>query len=288
MKKVFVVILCVCLVVCLVACGRKITPNEEYDLSDGVVFEEYQEMEFTICSFNIKGGEASISSVTKIKDNIQSIGADIAGLQEVDNLSNRTDKQDFLAIFKNNSNLANVQYFPIDLQGFGETYGLAQVSKTKFTKSHSFKLPYPYKYEKPEVEKRIVMRSLLVINDVQVSFYNTHFSYEEVKMSNGKSLRAVQFEYLLDLLESDPCPYKVVTGDFNVLSFDEFELLKNKGYDIVNNKDNCLNTYRGDDVNFKALDNIIYSSRLKLVKSDMLEDDCSDHNMLYATFKTLN
>lgn len=287
MKKVFVCIVCVCLVCLLVSCGRKITPNEPFDLADGVIVEEYKEMEFIVCSYNIKGGEATSSSISKIKENLQSVGADIAGLQEVDHLSNRTNKQDFLSIFKEQSSLANVAYFPIDLQGFGDTYGLAQISRTKLSKSNSFKLPYPYVYEKDEVKKRIVIRSLVIINGVQIAFYNTHLSYENVKMPNGKSVREAQFEYLLELLNNDPCPYKVVTGDFNVENFDEYELFENNGYNIVNNENSKFDTYRGDDSSFNAIDNIIYSNRLELKQCEMLEDNCSDHNMLYAKFKTI-
>ena len=106
-------------------------------------------------------------------------------------------------------------------------------------------------------------------------------------MPDGASLRKAQFDYILQLLDSDPCPYKVVTGDFNVLSFSEFDDLVKSGYKIVNNSENKFDSYRGDDVSFKAIDNIIYSSRLELVSSGMKEDDLSDHNMLYATFKTL-
>ncbi len=287
MKKFSVVILSVCLICLLVSCGRKITPNSYYDITDGVVIGEYKEMNFTVCSYNIKGGEATTQSVTKAKNNIESVGADIAGLQEVDNLSNRTGKQDFLSIFKNSSALNNVAYYAVDIMGFDETYGLAEVSKNIFDKSHSFKLPYPYDIEKSDVEKRIIIRSLITINGVQIAFYNTHLSYEDVNMPDGASLRKAQFDYILQLLDSDPCPYKVVTGDFNVLSFSEFDDLVKSGYKIVNNSENKFASYRGDDVSFKAIDNIIYSSRLELVSSGMKEDDLSDHNMLYATFKTL-
>ena len=287
MKKSSIVMLVLLMLLTLTACGKKITPNKPYDMSDGIVLGEYKEMDFTVCTYNIKGGAATFESVSKIKDNIQSVGADIAGLQEVDHLSNRTGKQDFLSIFKNSSYLNNVAYFPLHLQGFGDSYGIAQVSKNNFDRKHSFKLPYPYEYEKSDVEKRIIMRTLITINGVQIAFYNTHLSYEEVKLDNGISLREAQFDYILQLLKSDPCPYKIVTGDFNVLGFDEFAKLLDNGYSIVNNQNKIYDSYRGDDCNFKAIDNIIYSDNLELISSGMKEDDCSDHNMLYAKFKTI-
>ncbi|MDE6967475.1 MAG: endonuclease/exonuclease/phosphatase family protein [Clostridia bacterium] len=286
MKKIFVLLICICLVFMLVSCGVKITPNEPYDMNGGVVMGDYKEINFTIASYNIKGGEATTHSVTKIKDNLEAKSVDIAGLQEVDHLSDRTGKKDFLSIFKNNSSLKNISYFPIELQGFGDSYGIATISKNKIERTHSFKLPYPYEYEKPRVEKRIITRSLITIDGVQIAFYNTHFSYEEVKMSNGISLRGAQFKYLLELLNSDPSPYKIVTGDFNVLSFNEFKQLREKGYNTVNNEQNTLNTYRGSDSSFRAIDNIIYSDRLEVLSCSMTEDECSDHNMLYAQFKT--
>ncbi len=287
MKKFSIVVLVLLMLLTLTACGKKITPNEPYDMSDGIVLGEYKEMNFTVCTYNIKGGAATFESVTKIKDNIQSVGADIAGLQEVDHLSHRTGKQDFLSIFKNSSCLNNVAYFPLYLQGFGDSYGIAQVSKNNFDRKHSFKLPYPYEYEKVDVEKRIIIRTLITINGVQIAFYNTHLSYEEVELDNGISLREAQFDYILQLFKSDPCPYKIVTGDFNVLGFDEFAKLLDSGYSIVNNQNKIYDSYRGDDCNFKAIDNIIYSDNLALISSGMKEDDCSDHNMLYAKFKTI-
>lgn len=264
-----------------------ITPNEPYDMSDGVKIGEYREINITVASYNIKGGGATLESIRRVNENIISVGADIAGLQEVDNLSKRSGKKDFLQIFRDGV-MSNVTYFPIMLKGFGETYGIAEVSKTPFSKAHSFKLPYPYQYEKDNVEKRIIMRSLIEIDGVQVAFYNTHLAYEEVKMPDGKSLRQAQMEYILELLESDPCPYKIVTGDFNVLSFDEFDVLTEGGYKIVNNSENRFDTYRGSDANFLAIDNIIYSESLELVNAGKNDSDCSDHNMLYATFKTVN
>lgn len=286
MKKVAVIVICFCLIFVLASCGRPITPNEQVDMSDGVLMER-SEMEFTIATYNIKGGAATLQSVSKIKDNIQSVNADIAGLQEVDNLSDRTGKEDFLKIFKNNSDLKNVAYYSADLMGFNETYGIAEISKTAFDRTYSFKLPYPYKYEKADVEKRIAIRSLVKINGIQIAFYNTHLSYEDVKMPDGTSLRAAQFDFILQLLQSDPSPYKIVTGDFNVLDFSEYDKLLASGYNIVNNKENQFNTYRGTDVSFNAIDNIIYSNSLQLLESGMFDDDCSDHNMLYAKFKTL-
>ena len=68
--------------------------------------------------------------------------------------------------------------------------------------------------------------------------------------------------------------------------FSEYDKLIASGYNIVNNKEKQFNTYRGTDVSFNAIDNIIYSDSLQLLESGMFDDDCSDHNMLYAKFKT--
>ena len=57
--------------------------------------------------------------------------------------------------------------------------------------SEQSKLPYPYEYEKSDVEKRIIMRTLITINGVQIAFYNTHLSYEEVKLDNGISFKVI-------------------------------------------------------------------------------------------------
>ena len=70
-KKLLIIILCFSFCLVLSSCGRKITPNEPFDLADGVVYEGYKAMEFTVCSYNIKGGEATIESIYKVKENIE-------------------------------------------------------------------------------------------------------------------------------------------------------------------------------------------------------------------------
>lgn len=289
MKKLISIFLIIAIAVTLVSCmGQVITPNEPYDMNDGIEKNEYKEIAFTVASYNIKGGDATIDSIKEANQNIIDVGADIAGLQEVDNFSKRSGKKDFLGIFKEGV-MNNVSYSPLMLQGLGDTYGIASISKTPFSRTHAFKLPYPYKYEKSNVEKRIISRSLVTIDGVQIAFYNTHLAYEEVTMSDGRSLRAAQMQFILELLESDPCPYKVVTGDFNVLNFQEFDIITYDGrYKTVNNSQNKFDTYRGHDVDFFAIDNIIYSASLQLQDCAMNDSDCSDHNMLFATFKNVN
>lgn len=287
MKKLISIFLIIAIAVTLVSCmGQAITPNEPYDMSDGIENLPYKEITFTVATYNVKGGDATIESMKGINDDIIGVNADIAGLQEVDNFSKRSGKKDFLGIFKEGV-INNVSFFPLMLQDYGDTYGIAAISKTPFSRTHSFKLPYPYEYEKRDVEKRIISRLLVSIDGVQIAFYNTHLSYEEVAMPDGQSLRAAQMHFILELLESDPCPYKVVTGDFNVLNFKEFDIITHDGkYKTVNNSQNKFDTYKGHDVDFFAIDNIIYSASLQLQFSGMNDSNCSDHNMLYATFKT--
>ena len=289
MKKFLpiVLLIIVTLSFTLASCmGQEITPNEPYDMSDGIQSGEFKEIYFAVASYNIKGGDATVESIKEINKNIEDIGADIAGLQEVDNLSKRSGKKDFLGIFKEGE-LHNVSYFPLMLKGYGDTYGIASISKTPFTRTHVFKLPYPYKHEKRSVEKRIIMRSLVTIDGVQIALYNTHLSYEEVAMPDGNGLRAAQMQFILELLASDPCPYKIVTGDFNVLNFQEFDIFTDNGYKIVNNSQNKFDTYRGGDITFLAIDNVIYSDNLQLQDCGTNDSDSSDHNMLYAKFKTV-
>ena len=76
MKKIVTFTVILVLALTLSACsGEAITPNEPYDMNDGIEMGEY-------------------------KENIVNVGADIAGLQEVDHLSERSGKKDFLQIFR--------------------------------------------------------------------------------------------------------------------------------------------------------------------------------------------
>lgn len=88
MKKLISIFLIIAIAVTLVSCtGQAITPNEPYDMNDGIENLPYKEITFTVASYNVKGGDATIESMKGINDDITGVNADIAGLQEVDNFS---------------------------------------------------------------------------------------------------------------------------------------------------------------------------------------------------------
>ena len=89
-------------------------------------------------------------------------------------------------------------------------------------------------------------------------------------------------------MQSDPSPYKVLTGDFNISSFDDLApFFDSDDYALFINPDNALATFSGDS-SFRSIDNIIYTCKtLQLTGGEVVETDLSDHYMVTASFKTL-
>ena len=184
-------------------------------------------------------------------------------------------------------NLKESFFSPTMTREFGDYYGLMTASKYKADDTLSLFLPYPGENYKLGIEPRIVTRYLVTIGGVQIAVYNTHLDFTDEQL-NGNLLRLEQMKFIIELMDSDPCPYKVLSGDFNVADMDEFSVFGESGkYAMLVTPSNPLPTFRSGDGKESSIDNIIYTSdTMELTKGGVTRSDYSDHFMLYATFKT--
>ena len=72
----------------------------------------------------------------------------------------------------------------------------------------------------------------------------------------------------------------ILTGDFNTANFDEMRMLGEVS--MVNDFDHVHKTFRASG---SPIDNIIYTAPWSVVDADIVDNDHSDHNLLYAVME---
>lgn len=257
----------------------------EFDAERGVDAAR-GETTFTVASYNVWSGGNTLENEYAIAAQLDDYGVDIAGLQEVD-----TDDFDrrgggFTTALTSGS-LVNKHFTPAKTYSMGDKYGIMTTTSRAIADAQYAMLPYPYSFVSAQMEPRMVQRTLVDVDGVRIAFYNTHLDYTGTQV-DGRLLRELQVEFIFELMQSDPSPYKVLTGDFNISSFDDLApFFDSDEYALFINPDNALATFSGDS-SFRSIDNIIYTCKtLELTGGEVVETDLSDHYMITASFKTL-
>lgn len=287
-RDFFAAICVVCTVALAAALFVSCLPMPDIPLFDperGVDAARRGGISFTVASYNVWSGGNTLENEYAIAAQLDDYGVDIAGLQEVD-----TDDFDrrgggFTTALTSGS-LVNKHFTPTETYAMGDKYGIMTTSRAIADAQYAM-LPYPYSYVSAQMEPRMVQRTLVDVDGVRIAFYNTHLDYTGTQV-DGRLLRELQVEFIFELMQSDPSPYKVLTGDFNISSFDDLApFFDSDDYALFINPDNALATFSGDS-SFRSIDNIIYTCKtLELTGGEVVETDLSDHYMVTASFKTL-
>ncbi len=198
----------------------------------------------------------SDANAATIANDIKSANLDIVGIQEVDKNTNRTGKVDQAKLLADELGWYYGYSKAIDLEG--GAYGNAILSKYPIQSYETIQLPSGTE------EQRVCGRAVIKAGDRTVNFFNTHLTWTD--------LQSGQFQEIADHL--DGLDNFIITGDFNCSNFDSFNVL---GGNLVNNATDTFETC-GDG----AIDNIVVSKNLKVGKGTMVENNHSDHHMLYA------
>ena len=214
--------------------------------------------------------------VSDFVDQFKQYDIDLAGVQEVD-MNNSRNNYDMMQAFV-------CEEYPYTDFGKGRDYGggdfgVGIVSRYAFINTQN--IPLEGQGEATKAIERVEVE----IDGKRVAIYNTHPSWE------SQELRRRQFRTLIEYVQADPTPYKIITGDFNAdQSLYEFTMFLDDFY-IANGKDGqWFDTYNAnDDPNMKVntIDNIIVSKNINIKFVDMVENTLSDHNMLYADLELL-
>lgn len=224
------------------------------------------ENELTVATWNILHGNGVINSQ---KQEIKHMRADIIALQEVDEKTARVKGKSCLETLGNGTYYFNAFGKECDYQG-GE-FGIGFLSK-----SYLYNTKTSFRAE-GNIEKDGIMKTQIKKDGKTISVYNVHFSYQYYWVRRRQMAQAAE------IFKNDSNKYKILMGDFNVTSLNEFEVFKD--FNMINSIYNPLETYKGDDWETKCIDNIIYSDGFYLIKYEMDETKYSDHNALIARFK---
>lgn len=255
----------VCAVLSATSCRREKAPP----------YEKSGENSLRVASFNIAAHKRP--NMEKINMQLRRYAADVAGIQEVD-VNNGRNSYDMLG------RLAGCGDYPytdfqkcIDFEG-GD-YGIGIVSGFEITgrgggifrKNKVEDMGWHY----IEIEK----------GGKKLHVYNTHLNWLD------RDIRQDELHEALAIMDADPCPYKLMTGDFNTEGAPEEIYPMMKSYNAVNGWDGVwLHTFnRGLPGKKTALDNIISTRNMRIVSSGMARSRrLSDHNMIFAEFELLD
>ena len=214
-----------------------------------------------IASYNIYHGGLVNLDMPVLGQDIAELGADIAGLQEVDQFVRRSQNQDTLSLISAAAGLPHTGFSRgIDLQG-GE-YGTAVLSRYPI---RSFTVTM---LESGKAEQRSFGHAVLDVDGREIHFINTHLSL------GGRENRAPQFAAIAAELPAD-APW-IVTGDFNTEDFSEFAPL---GGQLFNCAERRFESFYPGGV---AIDNVVLSHHWTIGEGGIVEKKDSDHYMIWC------
>lgn len=223
--------------------------------------------EMRVMSYNIhrginKGNELDLDGIVKV---IQSSGAEIIALQEVERFSVRTGFRDQIKYIAEKLSMQHV--FGKSINILNGQYGNAILSKYPIEEYKVSKLP-------SSGERRTVLRAALNINGERVAMYSTHLGL-------GQDERALQLQEITRIIGEDKnC---ILAGDFNSTA-DKLGLLAESHIDSGYYTGNDTATFKAEGLNGR-IDYIFVSKDFEVKNYEVLESDASDHNPVISTLK---
>jgi endonuclease/exonuclease/phosphatase family metal-dependent hydrolase len=218
-----------------------------------------------IGTYNIRNADGG-EHIDGIAREIKTAGLDILGLQELDYHAERSKSADILSELSVISGMKH-HIFKHSIPFQGGFYGNGILSAHKIVSCERVFLPSGF------AEQRALLHCIIAAGSRKINFFNTHLSLEE-------NLRPAQFTLLNELI-SKHRPF-ILTGDFNIASFDEFNALHRVV--TANTENNPIYTYRDEECT-DARDNIIVSDDLHIGGVTLSQTEYSDHNMLICEVK---
>lgn len=213
-----------------------------------------------IASYNIYHGGLVDMHMDVLGADIAEVGADIVGVQEVDQFAARSGSVDTVRLLSESSGLPYYAFArSIPFQG-GE-YGTAILSRYPIL---SFTVT---PLASGTSEPRTVGYAVLDVDGQRVHFFNTHLTLV------SDELRAEELSQISAMFPADE-PW-ILTGDFNTENFALFEPL---GGTVLNCAENRMPSFYPRP---SAIDNIICSRDWSHGDFGMRENRHSDHYMIW-------
>ncbi len=233
-------------------------------------------MKYTIMTYNIASahtffgyaetGKATLDLV-KSADVIKSFCPDVCGLNEVDNLTERSGKVDQIGFYKKHLGMNGLFCKTIDLPG-GE-YGNGFLTRFPVLDSEIIHIP---DVEKNNYEHRTIFKVKVDVDGKTVTFLQVHSGLTDAEKNNC-------VDKLCEIIDSIDTPI-ILMGDFNMTPdfpalskirqrlFDTSPLFKNGLFDTYGTYPGCTKLH---------IDYIFVSKQIKPLSLTTLDTMASDH-----------
>ena len=218
--------------------------------------------EIVLATLNIKHGAEGLDTVAEA---IREISPDIIGLEEVDVHCERSGYADEPAEL---AELAGFPYYAFAKAiplGDGE-YGTAILSRYPI---ESFEVIPLYS---GDGEDRSLGHAVIFKEGIKLDVFVTHLSFED------RQVRIAQMKTIAGILKG--CGRYILLGDLNSFNIEDINYLDAAYY--VNRADRSYGTFRRFG---SSPDNIVVSEGFAELSSGVSDRECSDHKLLYASFR---
>ncbi len=231
-----------------------------------------------VMSFNIHHGADPDDTLDleRVAGVIEDSGAEVIGLQEVDNhWSSRSDFQDQAALLADRLDMhyvyaANLDRAPAEGQTERRQYGTAILSEYPILSSENHLLTNIDYAERP-TEQRGLLEAVINVRGSHISFYNTHLDHQRSEQ------RQLQVKEILAIAEESERPAFVV-GDLNAVpGAAEINTLLTQFTDVfaaLGQDDDY--TYPVENPN-RRIDYILTKGDIDPLSADVIDTNSSDH-----------
>lgn len=193
--------------------------------------------------------------------------------------------KDFRDLFKkHNLDIVGTQETGSSIQDAGSGAGLKYSYIASQTSSNSILSKYELTGKTNSkltscAETRGIQKSIVKINGVKISVYNTHLGLNR----NGKDCNTPHYEDIAKIIKSDPNPV-ILTGDFNATAITKFnKYLKPLGAVVASHDTTTNNLW--NKKSYCDMVVIIPKGHITVVKGETINifGKLTDHNMVVAT-----
>lgn len=236
-----------------------------------------------VLSYNIHHGAGvdGVLDLERIARDIEASGAEVIGLQEVDNhWGERSDWVDQAAWLADRLGMyhvfgANLDLPPAEGQTHRQQYGTAILSRYPITRS-SNRLLTSIEYPERPTEQRGLLHAEIDVRNSKIDVYSTHLDHQRTEQ---RLLQAQEVRSVIDIHRGTA----ILTGDMNAdPGTEEIDLLTSEPF---------VDSFAGSDGDFtypaeapKArIDYLIGYDVLSITDAEVYDSQASDHRPLGAT-----
>lgn len=238
----------------------KVEENQENESEETEETEEPEGTKLVIASFNIAAGKKVGFYYPLLAEDIVASGADIVGIQEIDQVTTRNSYQDTLEILSQETGMEYYAFAPALTPYQEGEYGIGVLSKYPIVSYEFYQLPMLSDTE----EQRVLLHAKIDVNGETLDFFVTHGQQVCIRRQLEKAN-----EYI------SQCESFILAGDFNTSNYGNYKLIENS-YTVVGELNPILTSEE------HSFDNLVISNDIVSKNVRTIDTQHSDHYMLLA------